>query len=196
MDADHASAFYGLFAYGIKLDVQPGRSLFDLLNRQIGISETYLNERVQTVFLNGRSVDDLTVENVADGAIIALSAAMPGLAGAIFRKNAVLSSMRSVSKNQIEYASDITSLSVYPDQYPGHVTLKLFNLIASDLGPGFLKRGVRMNGDDVRRYLEGKMTYIGTFCRSLTVDGEPHAIDALDNLCTGNGGIFLSIDFL
>ena len=62
---------------------------------QLGISESYLNERVQTIFLNGRAVDDLFGEVVGNNSTIALSAAMPGLAGAVFRKGGMLSSLRN-----------------------------------------------------------------------------------------------------
>ncbi len=73
LNANYFSAFWALLSYGFKIDVQIGRSLFDLLVRQVGIKESYLNEKVQTVFLNGNVVDDFSAEIVKNDAVIALS---------------------------------------------------------------------------------------------------------------------------
>jgi hypothetical protein len=120
--------------------------LQDLLCQRLEIPADYVAERVQTVFLNGRAVDDLSTAVVDDGAVVALSAAMPGLVGATLRKGGTLTSLRS-------------SLSLRPSATgptptrPGGVTVKFFNLICADLGPGFLARGLVLPADTLGRFL-------------------------------------------
>ena len=60
--------------------------LKELLCDQIGLPAEYVENRVQAVFLNGKPVDDVDTAQVAANDTIALSAAMPGLLGAVLRK--------------------------------------------------------------------------------------------------------------
>ncbi|MBC2716880.1 MAG: hypothetical protein HF978_16370 [Desulfobacteraceae bacterium] len=186
IEGDNFSAFGGLFAYGFKLEVEIGCSLFDLLCRQIGISETYLNDRVQTIFLNGKVIDDISSEILNDNSVIALSAAMPGLVGAVFRKGGILSSMRS------SYASQATDVTM--TNHRGPVILKLFNLIASDLGSDFLKKGIQIKGDYFIRYINWKRSLLESVCRELVIDGKKYEIDDALSVCRQDGDVFLSIN--
>ena len=72
--------FFPLFQKGVLIKILSGSSIRDLIVNNLGISDDYLEERIQTIFLNGKAVDDLQATIVPDGAIMALSAAMPGLA--------------------------------------------------------------------------------------------------------------------
>jgi len=58
-----------------------GLSVKKVLCEQWGISPEYLDKRVKTIFLNGNAVDDIDKAILQDGSTLALSAAMPGLAG-------------------------------------------------------------------------------------------------------------------
>jgi hypothetical protein len=180
------SAFFALLSYGFKLEVQIGCSLFELLVRQIGINESFLNEKVQTIFLNGKVVDDFSVEMVKDESVIALSAAMPGLAGAVFRKGGILASMRS------EHAShqQINAIT----KHKGYVTLKLFNQIASELGADFFKKGICVKGKHFIRYVESKLSLLETVCRQLRIDGKQYEIGDLLSCCQPEADIVLTIN--
>ena len=134
VDADHVSVFFGLLRSGFSADITVGCSLEHMLCNQMNIDPDYLHKRVQIVFLNYSPVDDLATTAVPDGAVICLSAAMPGLNGAMMRRGGPLSEMRRSISHATNYACD--------QPFPGRITLKLFNLIARELGPQFLARGI------------------------------------------------------
>lgn len=127
-------AFRTLFQQGVGVTIQAGTSLEDLLCCQWQIDRDYVMNRISTLFLDGKPVDDLPAAVVRDGATLALSGAMPGLIGATMRRGGVLASFRS----GITYCP--TSDASHSGS--GRVTLKLFNLLIDELGPGFLARGI------------------------------------------------------
>ena len=51
---DRISLFSSLLGQGFTLKVQTGISVRDLLCRQIGVSDDYLDQRIQTIFLDGK----------------------------------------------------------------------------------------------------------------------------------------------
>jgi hypothetical protein len=107
----------------------------------------YLTDRINTIFLDGKPVDNVNTAIVNDGSTLALSAAMPGLVGATFRKAGCLASFRG----SITYREESADEGVLNN---GHMTLKLFNLLLREMGPQVLERGLWMNGDDLIRLLE------------------------------------------
>ena len=127
-------AFRTLFQQGIGVTIQTGTSLEDLLCCQWQISRDYVMNRISTLFLDSKPVDDLPTAVVHDGATLALSGAMPGLIGATMRRGGVLASFR----NGITYCE--TSEGDAGGR--GRITLKLFNLLIDELGPQFLARGI------------------------------------------------------
>jgi hypothetical protein len=120
---------------GIEVMTANGVSLGRFLSGFPGFTDDYLANTVQTIFLNGTAIDDLTTPLTGDNPVLALSAAMPGLAGAIFRKNSFHAALR-------------TETHALPAEARGHdrltVTLKLFNSIARERGEELLHRGVCM----------------------------------------------------
>jgi len=184
VESNDFSVFQGLFSYGFMINVETGNSLLDVLCRQVCISERYLNDRVQTIFLNGNVVDDLTREIVEDDAVIALSAAMPGLAGAVFRKGGIFSPMRACSAQREDVPSG---------GHTGLVTLKFFNLIAADLGPGFLKKGILVKKDLFIRFYNWKKSNLRSVCRKLTIDGSLHDVDDVLSVCKSADKVLLSV---
>jgi hypothetical protein len=132
-------SFLGLLRSGFTTQVIVGCNLQDVLSHQLGVTENYLQNRVQTIFLNNSPVDDIAAAIVADGATISLSAAMPGLNGAVMRRGGLLASLRhSISHRP-------GNVCIEPRQ--GKIKLKLFNLIAKEIGPDFLARGIVVKGE-------------------------------------------------
>jgi hypothetical protein len=124
----------------------PGRSIAAILRRQLGVAPEYLERRLQTIFLNGKPVDDVEQTLVAPGDCLALSAAMPGLVGATFRKKGLIASFRAgITLRQT--SSPWTS-------GPCWMRLKLFNLLAQEWGPGLLARGVWLAKKDFYLFLQ------------------------------------------
>ena len=137
--------FTPLFSRGVQISACLECNLRELMCRQIGLAEDYLENRVQTVFLNGHPVDDVDRATVGEGATVALSAAMPGLAGAVLRKSGVLATLR---KN-ITYRNDVSAR----ETCEGKVIVKLFNMTTREVGPLLLARGIWMKGAELRELL-------------------------------------------
>jgi hypothetical protein len=100
-----------------------------------GFTVEYLEKTVQTIFINGVAADSLD-RQLPPGSTVALSAAMPGLAGAIFRRQGVHGSLRSRPMvKQSETAPN-----------SGYLRVKLFNSIATDRAVDLLQRGILVKG--------------------------------------------------
>ena len=105
-----------------------------------GIGPEIIEKRISTVFLDGKPVDDIDRARLSDGAILALFASMPGLAGASLRRGGRLASFRG----QITF-SPIKKPG--PSQ-TGYISVRLFNLLLKELGPIFLNKGVFIESAD------------------------------------------------
>ncbi|MFW2366124.1 MAG: hypothetical protein ACN4GW_06885 [Desulforhopalus sp.] len=127
------SLFTTLLQSGIEISATSGETLGKFLDQFPGFTPEYLAETVQTIFLDGTAVDDLTLPLEGDNPVLALSAAMPGLAGAIFRKNSFHSALRTETKSESSTSEPEKKISV---------TLKLFNSIARERGAELLAQGV------------------------------------------------------
>lgn len=134
---------------GFRIRVRLGGSVRELLCLQLGIDVAYLDDRIQTIFLNGQVVDDPDVAMVMPDSTLALSAAMPGVAGAMLRKKSRYSPMRS----GLSYARPVAESA---GNIEGDVVVKLFNLLQRELGPPFLRRGIRIPGHALHRLLAGR----------------------------------------
>lgn len=174
-----------LFGEGILIHGSDGETVADFLVKTAGIPPGYLKERVQTVFLNGRALDDLDTARVSGGANLALSAAMPGLAGAVLRRGGAYASMRrQISQEATSAAAGAGDIII---------TLKLFNLIASELGPEFLRKGVLIPGHHLRGFVERQGRWAWDGCRSATADGQPIEIGQIAELIATRRWVRLSI---
>lgn len=132
-----------LFQKGIRIDIETGCTVKSLLMEQWSIPSDYISERISTLFLNGKPVDDIEKTRVRKGAVLALSSAMPGLVGAVMRRGGFYASLRSgITYHQTTVDAGIQT---------GTITVKLFNLLIGELGPGFVRRGFRADFRDVRQ---------------------------------------------
>ncbi|MFZ1984323.1 MAG: hypothetical protein WAU91_07900 [Desulfatitalea sp.] len=118
------AAFFPLLQQGFYVEITPG-NLQDMLCQMCGIDPGSVRDRIQTLFLNGKPVDDLETVFVQDGDCLALSAAMPGLVGATMRSGGVLAGFRSsISYRPAETRSN---------PYGGVLSIKLFNLLIKEI---------------------------------------------------------------
>jgi len=138
-----------LLGQGVRLRATVGQSLRRVLVDQIGMNADYLENRVQTVFLNGHPVDDLERAIVAENAVIALSAAMPGLAGATLRRGGHLAAMRRLISEEGSTAGPDLSAGGQ-----GLITLKLFNVVAREAGWSVLARGILLTLDELEEFVQ------------------------------------------
>ncbi|MBW1842652.1 MAG: hypothetical protein JRI75_12815 [Deltaproteobacteria bacterium] len=176
--------FTQLLGHGFRVSVTIGGSIREILCGQLGFKNGYLDDRIQTLFLNGKAVDDVDTAVVEDASTLSLSAAMPGVAGATMRKGGRYAAMRS----QISYRSDTASA----DRQDGEITLKLFNLVARELGPTFFERGVFFSGKVIEDFLRLQPD---RFLEGLSVKADGRNVEgkALQTLTGETENIFLQV---
>jgi hypothetical protein len=177
--------FFPLLGKGFKINATLGCSIRDFLCRQLGLSAEYLEDRIQTVFLNGKAVDDLDAAPLNLESVLALSGAMPGLAGATLRRGGHLSKMRGEISHENE--------SVCRPGKEGKVTLKLFNLTLKDLGPMFLKNGIWIVGKDLYRFFHQQSDHIRAVCQVIEFEGNPTEVTSLNNMNRDNTDVLLKL---
>ena len=147
VEPEIAPRFFSLFQKGVFIRGKIGSSVFSFLTNECGISRDYIEERIQTLFLDGKVVDDLHASKIMDGSVLTLSAAMPGLLGATLRKGGYYAVFRrhisADEKGGTPLAGEAT------------VRLKLFNLVLKELGPGLLREGTEVQKQDLLKLIEG-----------------------------------------
>jgi len=154
--------FFCLLQRGFRLKIKVGISVKTALTREFGLNAELL-EKIQTIFLDGKAVDDLESSVIRDGSILALSAAMPGLVGATFRRGGFYAAMRS----------QITSVGTGDMTAPkeGMVTLKLFNLLIKELGPILLQKGILVEKNILQGFLAEQPRDFWMSCKEARING-------------------------
>jgi hypothetical protein len=147
---DPIAGFFPLLQNGFYIGISSG-NLQDILCQTCGLDPDQVRGRIQTLFLNGKPVDDIARTYVRNGDCLALSAAMPGLVGATMRSGGVLAGFRhSISHRTMDRQADESG---------GVLLVKLFNLLIKEMGPRFLRQGILVRPDDLR-ILMGSSTQI------------------------------------
>jgi hypothetical protein len=162
---------FQLLQQGCMLRVQVGCSVRALLSQQLSISPEFLEGRIKTIFLDGRPVDDMDSAIIKTGSTLALSAALPGLAGATLRRGGTFASLRS----QLTHPRDEAPVA----QQEGFIVLKLFNLLMDELGPALLHRGVFIKKEVLKGFLKNLPKDFWAGCQTPQVDGEEVKVDEL-----------------
>ena len=104
------------------------QNLRRFLTDDLGIDPAYVEDRLQTVFLDGSTVDDFDEAAVLPGCTLALSGAMPGLVGATMRRGGYFARLRE----GIAYDGANGEGENAPSEKPV-VFVKLFNRALDDL---------------------------------------------------------------
>jgi hypothetical protein len=129
---------------GIEIKTDAATDMGTFMCQIPGFTADYISSTVETIFLNGTPVDDITLPFTGNAPVLALSAAMPGLAGAIFRKNSIHSTLRTQTTSQEPLSDSVEAITV---------TLKLFNSIAKECGPFLLEVGITIKASKVLNFL-------------------------------------------
>ncbi len=148
---DKLFLFTTLLQYGIQIKCPAGKSIAVFLEEIPTFTEEYIVEVVQTIFLDGDPADDLETVFDKEEQTLALSASMPGLAGAILRRNSFHSALRG-------HTTKVNDLNF--DFEECIVTLKLFNSIAQDKGPVLLDGGIFMDSKKILKFFNIRSTLI------------------------------------
>lgn len=160
------AGFASLLQHGIFFPVEGPISAWPFLLAVPGFTADYLEQAVQTVFINGVAVDNLK-DDLTAGSTIALSAAMPGLAGAIFRRQGAHGSLRSQPSRPSTNPNLITARE--------GITLKLFNSIATDRVGDLMTAGVRVRRTALHDFAH-RRSELFQAPGSLTLDGQPTSL--------------------
>jgi len=158
---DKTKRLSSLLQRGILVPCPDPVGLEPLLMRLPGCDRDYSRTRIETIFVNGNAVDSLS-ETLLPGATVALSAAMPGLAGAIFRKGGMHGSLRS----RPTAAGTIAPGGTY-------ITIRLFNQVAADLAEPLLTTGVLMRGPALARFVRKRAGELTREGGAITLDRQP-----------------------
>jgi len=141
--AEKIGSYTTLLQSGIFLESEIGEPIGIFMDKLPGFNMEYIVDRIQTIFLDGNALDDMETPFSNSSPVLALSAAMPGLAGAIFRRNSLHAALRtSESKTDQTVLTESNIL----------VCLKLFNMIAAEKGPGILEQGGCFSGSTLHNF--------------------------------------------
>lgn len=157
------SSFLPILGHGFTVCAPSGCNIKEYLCSHLGIDSDYFDEKIQTLFLNGKVVDDPDTATVGTDSVLALSGAMPGLAGATLRRGGFYSQLRgeiSLDSNTACKASEDSMIKV-----------KLFNLVVRDLGPLFLKKGIQIDVGLVSERLTSLSHRFNDECHGAILDG-------------------------
>ena len=132
------------FQRGAQVEVEVGGDLLSLLTDDLCLTEEGI-AKIQTIFWQSKPVDDIEGCVVRAGGVLALSAALPGLVGAVLRRDGFWSALRDSITHQDEGAGQTTSRGI--------ITIKLFNFMLDEVGPLLLKRGIRLDVADLAALL-------------------------------------------
>lgn len=162
--------FTTLLQSGIEIETTAGESILSFLEKIPGFTPEYIDNEVQTIFLNGTAMDDVHAPLTESDAVVALSAAMPGLSGAIYRKNSIHSHLRSVHHTADQAEVNHEKIAIY---------LKLFNSIAKDRGAELLRGGVTMKTGTILTFFQTRPWLLDQVQEIAIEDAQGYAREAL-----------------
>jgi hypothetical protein len=146
-----------------------GCSVKTVLNNTLGMDDNYVEDRIKTIFLDAKPVDDIKTACINDGSVLALSGAMPGLAGATLRRGGQLASFRGSISCRSDGKNALSQ--------EGHVVVKLFNLLVDDLGPIFLKQGILLKSKQLKDFFGSRPADFWPSLKSAYLDSQKISLD-------------------
>jgi hypothetical protein len=184
--AGEIPGFAWLLQCGFLIEVHTCASLRCLLLDELKLSSGFVENAIQSIFLDGKPVDDLDSAHVKDGCTVALSAAMPGLVGATMRRGGFYASLRS----GISHTED--ALCEAPRG--GNVTIKLFNLVAPELESSLMAKGIWVRGDVLKDFFKSRPAEFWARCELISVNGGKIAADELMGMAWPQGLSWLKVE--
>ncbi len=179
-------AFSSLLQGGFFFHTRRGITLNEMLCSLPGFDQDYINGRIQTIFIDGLPADHLNQTLIGTSAVIAISAAMPGLAGAIFRKNGVHASLRT-SQESMQTISRNNDTDT-----PLLIQLKLFNIIAEEKSEQILRTGCTLSGSSLGKFFNYRLPLL-THIENCMFNGKKTSMEQLRPLLQTTEFIHLSL---
>lgn len=159
-----------LVSGGLDMELTVNVDLRTLITRELEIPDDYLEERIQTIFLDGSPVDSIDEAIVRPGQQLTLCTALPGAMGICMRRNSPLKAYRP----GIAHCEDCDKLV---DPEPGRITVKYFNFIAREQGDKILKRGVIIKPAVLKKFLESRDALFWDDIATIKVNGQEKEIE-------------------
>jgi len=159
------SRFSDILQKGFAFNTLVGVSVKTFLCDFMALDPQYIQERISTIFLDGMAVDNIEEAIISEGSTLALSSAMPGLAGATLRRDGIYASLRE----SITYKEKANNSRIKE----GRITLKLFNLLIDDIGPVFLKKGIIVKSRELKNFFVKQPDSFWRDCSEIILDGRP-----------------------
>ena len=169
-DAAFAASCLRLFQKGFFVSAGAGSSVRSLLHDVLGLEPAYIEQRITTIFLDGKPVDDPDAATLRDGGTLSLSGAMPGLVGAAMRRGGSVAGVRS-SITFVRPAGEVSGRAL--------VRVKLFNMVLNDIGSGLLANGVLLRTAEIVDFLREQPVPPRPSCAEALIDGTPVPIPTL-----------------
>lgn len=182
------TAFFPLLQQGFNVEIAAG-NIQDVLCRICDMDPEKLRGLIQTVFLNGKPVDDMEKAFIQNGDCLALSAAMPGLVGATMRSGGVLAGFRRTISHR--------SSQIQSNPESGVLTIKLFNLLIKEVGPRLLQQGILVELEDFRNLLSSFSEADWNDCETAVLNDQSVRPDTLADRVwpEGRGCMHLRVTF-
>lgn len=179
LDSDRLGEFFALFQQGVAVHIRLGCTLEELLCSQWEMDPEYVKSRITTIFLNNRAIDDIAATHVGEGAVLALSGAMPGLVGATMRRGGFYAAMRGAMTYRENEDARTQGCST--------LRLKLFNLLLPELSLHFLKRGIVLERGRAMAFFREREPEFWSGCHLALLNGTqvtPHIFSTTEWLTT------------
>lgn len=164
-----------LLVGGVTIKCRVGIPIKELLEEEFGLDEETVERGIETLFLNGKPVDDLAATIMPDGGRLALAAGLPGIAGLAMKRGSAVRGLRpglTITEKQTATPAE------------GQITMALFSLLLPALSGHFLKRGVWIKVeqalDKLKKSLEHEQHFLwnGRATPSVQVQDELAALPA------------------
>jgi len=179
VDPQDLPIFFQVLQNGLVIQADVGCDLEQFLCTLFSLPIETIEQRAQILFLDGKAVDDMKSAVVSDGSSLALSSAMPGLAGTALRRGGHLARLRSGITHRGEEAT--TS----PGR--GSVTIRFFNLLIAELGLPLLSEGVCVRGVDLAHVLRDLAKALSVSSAKIRIDSTRIAAARLPDAETISG---------
>lgn len=164
MRHDAPELFSLLLQGGFLMPVPEPCTLREFLCELVGVCGVYTEKTIQTIFLDGLAIDDLDTAMIKPGSRLALSAAMPGLAGATMRRGGYYRKMREgISQRALD------GVEVSKEAF--RLQVRLYNAVGRDLAGLFLHQGILLPSADLRKFLASQPQKFFDHLHTVELDG-------------------------
>ncbi len=171
---DRIHSFFSLLRQGFIVKIQAGCSIKTMLADALGLDDSYVENRIKTIFLDAKPVDDINTACIENGSVLALSGAMPGLAGATLRRGGQLASFRGSISCRSHGENELGQ--------HGYAFVKLFNLLVNDLGPIFLEKGILIKKQQLVTFLRRQPENFRLILKSADFNGKKISVGNISEI--------------